>query len=76
MVESRWLRSRTVTIELWAISFQGIGLVCFTARKGVMGYIFFLVFLRQPFSQVIVFIDWREDTQYLEGSVDYDFGLR
>ena len=57
--------------------FMGIVLVCFTAKKGVTGYIFILVFfLRQPFSHVIVFIDWREDTQYPEGSVDYDFGLR
>ena len=42
----------------------------------VLWVISFSVFLRQPFSQVIVFIDWREDTQYPEGSVDGHFKLR
>ena len=33
-------------------------------------------FLCQPFSQVIIFIDWSEDTQYPEGPADDHFKFR
>ena len=56
--------------------FRGIVLVCFLVKKKKVLWVVPFCFLCQPFSQVIIFIDWSEDTQYPEGPVDDHFKFR
>lgn len=72
LAESRWLHSRIVInlgLDCWNCS-------CLLSCSERCYGLYLFCFLRQPFSQVIIFIDWSEDTQYPEGPADDHFKFR